>query len=217
MAIATTFSPSQVNALAEQLGVDVDLEQLRIGMEVELEHGRRDPMSNVTDDDPLLTAKIALAHLRELPDYYDRLAVLEGIAPGPATTVEDVMTASPMTVSTNQPLAIADRLMREHRISGLAVVDVDGRAAGVISRTDLLALGADDPSGGWHGRPVRSAMTAPAITVAPGASLTDAAVAMARNAIHRVVVVEPETGRPLGIVSTMDLVRTMALEGSRHE
>lgn len=76
----STFTASEVEDIARELGVadEVDLEQLRIGMEVELEHGRRDPMTNVTDDDPVRTAKIALAHLRELPDYYTRLAVMEG-------------------------------------------------------------------------------------------------------------------------------------------
>jgi Protein of unknown function (DUF5661) len=74
------FTPSQVARIAEDLAIEgeVDLEQLRRGMEVELEHGLRDPSTNVTDDDPVMTAKIALAHLRELPDYYDRLAVMEG-------------------------------------------------------------------------------------------------------------------------------------------
>ena len=77
---ARHFTPSQVERIAEDLGIvgEVDLEQLRRGMEVELEHGLRDPSTNVTDDDPVTTAKIALAHLRELPDYYDRLAVMEG-------------------------------------------------------------------------------------------------------------------------------------------
>lgn len=78
-ATTATYSPDEVAGLADRLGVtdEVDLEQMRIGMAVELEHGRRDPLTNVTDDDPLLTAKIALAHLRELPDYYTRLAVME--------------------------------------------------------------------------------------------------------------------------------------------
>ncbi len=49
-------------------------------MEVELEHGRRDPATNVTGDDPLTTGKIALAHLREIPDYYTRLARMEAEA-----------------------------------------------------------------------------------------------------------------------------------------
>ena len=46
-------------------------------MEVELEHGRQDPATNVTDDDPVLTGKIALAHLNEFPDYYERLELME--------------------------------------------------------------------------------------------------------------------------------------------
>jgi hypothetical protein len=77
--VTTSFSPDQVATLAERLGVteEIDLGQLRIGMLVELEHGRQDPLTNVTDDDPMLTAKIALAHLRELPDYYSRLAAME--------------------------------------------------------------------------------------------------------------------------------------------
>jgi hypothetical protein len=81
-ATTATFTQEQVAALAEELGVsgDVDLDQLRIGMQVELEHGRREPLTNVTDDDPMLTAKIALAHLRELPDYYTRLAAMEAVA-----------------------------------------------------------------------------------------------------------------------------------------
>jgi Protein of unknown function (DUF5661) len=76
------FSDEDARAIGEQLGIDwtsssFDLEQFRAGMDVELEHGTRDPDTNVTGDDPLLTGKIALAHLRELPDYYTRLARME--------------------------------------------------------------------------------------------------------------------------------------------
>jgi len=46
-------------------------------MDVELEHGTIDPLTNVTNDDPLMTGKIALAHLNEFPDYYDRLEKME--------------------------------------------------------------------------------------------------------------------------------------------
>ena len=56
---------------------EFDLEQFRRGMVVELEHGLHDPVTNVTDDDLFLTAKIALAHLNEFPDYYDRLEEME--------------------------------------------------------------------------------------------------------------------------------------------
>jgi hypothetical protein len=55
----------------------VDLEQFRMGLFVELEHGTTDPETNVTDDNKSLTAKIALAHLNEFPDYYTRLATME--------------------------------------------------------------------------------------------------------------------------------------------
>jgi hypothetical protein len=58
----------------------IDVEQFTIGMNVELEHGRRNPATDVTHDEPLLTGKIALAHLREIPNYYARLAVMESKA-----------------------------------------------------------------------------------------------------------------------------------------
>jgi hypothetical protein len=48
-----------------------------MGLEVELEHGAHDPETDVTHDDPLLTGRIAWAHLKELPDYYTRLALME--------------------------------------------------------------------------------------------------------------------------------------------
>ena len=77
-----TFTTSDARSIGEQLGIDwesspFDIEQFRAGMDVELEHGARDPETDVTGDDPLVTAKIALAHLRELPDYYTRLARME--------------------------------------------------------------------------------------------------------------------------------------------
>lgn len=73
-------SPRKARKVGEELGVDwtrFGLEQFRQGMEVELEHGRRDPDTDVTGDDLLLTGKIALAHLNEFPDYYTRLARME--------------------------------------------------------------------------------------------------------------------------------------------
>ena len=74
------ISQRKAHNIGDELGVDwthIDLEQFRRGMEVELEHGRRDPMTDVTGDDLLLTGKIALAHLNEFPDYYTRLAKME--------------------------------------------------------------------------------------------------------------------------------------------
>jgi hypothetical protein len=66
-----------------RLGLDwakVDLEQFRRGLEVELEHGARDPETDVTHDDLMLTGKIAWAHLKEIRDYYTRLDQLEAEA-----------------------------------------------------------------------------------------------------------------------------------------
>ncbi len=77
------FSPDEARRIGDSLSVDwgqVDLEQFRMGLLVELEHGTRDPETNVTDDDVSLTGKIALAHLNEFPDYYTRLAEMEAEA-----------------------------------------------------------------------------------------------------------------------------------------
>ncbi len=81
--VRTGFGTDQAAAVAAELGIDFrvvpfDLEEFRRGMEVELEHGSRDPETDVTGDDPILTGKIAWAHLKEMPDYYRRLATMEG-------------------------------------------------------------------------------------------------------------------------------------------
>jgi hypothetical protein len=74
------FTDEQAKSIGEQLGIDwskFDVEQFRMGMDVELEHGLHDAETNVTNDDPLTTGKIALAHLKEFPDYYTRLDQME--------------------------------------------------------------------------------------------------------------------------------------------
>ena len=79
------FTAEQARSVGEQIGIEwdsapFDVEQFRMGMDVELEHGTRDPETNVTDDDVTVTAKIARAHLNEFPDYYTRLAKMEAEA-----------------------------------------------------------------------------------------------------------------------------------------
>jgi hypothetical protein len=74
------FTIEQAKLIGGQLGINwdkFDYEQFRLGLDVELEHGTVSPATNVTDDDQLMTAKIALAHLTEFPDYYTRLAKIE--------------------------------------------------------------------------------------------------------------------------------------------
>ena len=70
----------EARRVGDEIGVDwdrLDLEQFRFGMDVEFEHGSHDPQTDVTGDDPILTGKIALAHMKEFPDYYERLAHME--------------------------------------------------------------------------------------------------------------------------------------------
>src|SRR3954452_15098419 len=81
------FTAEEAHRYGEAIGIDwisapFDVAQFQAGMNVELEHGLRDPLTNVTDDDPHVTAKIALAHLNEFHDYYTRLARMEEEANG---------------------------------------------------------------------------------------------------------------------------------------
>ena len=76
------FTADDARAIGEEIGIDsdvspFDVEQFRDGMTVELEHGLRDERTNVSNDDPHVTARIALAHLNEFPDYYTRLERME--------------------------------------------------------------------------------------------------------------------------------------------
>ena len=74
------FAEQDVTRIGEALGINWDqvrFEEFWAGLAVELEHGARDPETNVTNDDEIQTGKIALAHLREFPDYYTRLAKME--------------------------------------------------------------------------------------------------------------------------------------------
>jgi hypothetical protein len=77
------FSTEEARSIGTQLKIDwlqIDLEQFRRGLEVELEHGTGDPETNVTGDDLVLTGKIAWAHLKEIRDYYTRLDQMESEA-----------------------------------------------------------------------------------------------------------------------------------------
>jgi hypothetical protein len=70
----------EARRVGDAIGVDwdrFDVEQFRAGMDVEYEHGSHDPQTDVTGDDPIVTGKIALAHMKEFPDYYERLERME--------------------------------------------------------------------------------------------------------------------------------------------
>jgi hypothetical protein len=79
------FTADEARRVGEQIGIDwssapFDVAEFQAGMDVELEHGSHDLATNVTDDDAIVTGKIALAHLNEFPDYYVRLAKMEAEA-----------------------------------------------------------------------------------------------------------------------------------------
>ena len=79
------FTAEEAKQIGEKIGIDwskFDVEQYRMGLDVELEHGLIDPHTNVTNDDPIVTGKIALAHLNEFADYYTRLEIMEKEAEG---------------------------------------------------------------------------------------------------------------------------------------
>jgi hypothetical protein len=76
------FTTAQARRIGEEIGIDwaasrFDDDQFRLGIDVELEHGLQDVLTDVTGDEPIVTGKIALAHLNEFPDYYTRLAQME--------------------------------------------------------------------------------------------------------------------------------------------
>jgi uncharacterized protein DUF5661 len=82
MSERTSFTADEARQVGESIGIEwatapFDVEQFRMGMNVELEHGLHDLQTNVTDSDSLVTGKIALAHLKEFADYYTRLERME--------------------------------------------------------------------------------------------------------------------------------------------
>ena len=80
MATLQHFTTEQALEIGNKLGIDwsrLNVEQFRIGLDIELEHGLNSPTTDVTGNDPILTGKIALAHLNEYADYYTRLKKME--------------------------------------------------------------------------------------------------------------------------------------------
>ena len=76
-----TFTREEAKEIGDKLGVDwcvISLDEYVMGVNVELEHGSQDARTNVTNDDPITTGKIAWAHLNEIPTYYSKLKVMEG-------------------------------------------------------------------------------------------------------------------------------------------
>lgn len=129
------------------------------------------------------------------------------------TTVGQLMSSNPIVVSADAPLAEAARLLEQHHVHGLPVVDALGGLVGVVSQTDMLrARATDDLWARWPGLRVRHLMTSPALTIAAEAGIAEAAARMERERVHRLIVVGPDGQTPVGIVSTTNLVHAMVEE-----
>jgi len=127
--------------------------------------------------------------------------------------VADLMTIDPITIQIDASIDEAEDLMREHRITGLPVVDADGHLAGVISQTDLLYLALPTVQAlirhRTHGIRVGEVMSIPAVTIDGAATLQAAARIMHSERLHRLVTVDT-SGRPVGVIAAMDYVALAA-------
>ena len=122
--------------------------------------------------------------------------------------VGDVMSFNPVVIGADEPATEAERLIKTYRVSGLPVVE-DGLPIGVVSQTDLgVARSSDLISANWGRLRVRHLMTTPAVSVHIGTSIEHAARLMITRHIHRLVVVDDED-RAVGVVSSLDLLRTL--------
>ena len=127
--------------------------------------------------------------------------------------VADLMTIDPIVVAIDATIEDAEELLRRNRITGLPVIEKDGRLAGVFSQTDLLYLQVPAVQAliRHHPRGVRvgEVMSTPPVTIDGDATLLQAARTMTKQRIHRLVAIDG-AGRPIGVVSAMDFVALYA-------
>lgn len=121
----------------------------------------------------------------------------------------DVMSQPPFTAADDMTLAQAARRMREAGISALIVVDVDNRPTGVFTERDLL-LAVAEHGGGAVERTVGSLAKRPVHAVAPDDFLFTAIARMDRVGVRHLAVVEPGSGRLVGVVSARVLLKQRA-------
>lgn len=131
----------------------------------------------------------------------------------PVRTVGSLMSRDPIFVAADAPIADAARLLDNHHVHGLPVVDHAGTLVGVVSQTDMLrARSTEDLWSRWPGLRVRHLMTSPALTISADVDVVEAARLMEHEHVHRLVVVDADGQTPIGILSTSDLVHAMLEE-----
>jgi CBS domain-containing protein len=124
--------------------------------------------------------------------------------------VADLMTSEPICVQESATVAEGERLLRDHRVTGLPVIDAEGRLVGVFSQTDVLFLKDQSVLDLLRGRlahaTVGNVMSHPAVTVDAFATVEEAGRVMLDQDVHRVVATDAD-GKPIGVLSAMDFVR----------
>jgi len=129
--------------------------------------------------------------------------------------VADLMTIDPVVIGADASIEEAEDLLRNNRISGLPVVDLNRRLVGVISQTDLLYLAVPSVQALIRHRDsgirVGEVMSTPPVTIDAGATLREAASVMHRGRLHRLVAIDAR-GHPIGVIAAMDFV-ALAAEG----
>lgn len=118
----------------------------------------------------------------------------------------DVMIKDVLTVKESTPLKEITRIFSERKITGAPVVNENGNLVGVISETDIIRK--TNSIGAWSPSTAGQIMTKPAVTVSPNDTLQRICELMSNRSIHRVVVAEGD--QIVGIITTMDILRTIA-------
>ena len=142
-----TFTKDEARRVGEQIGIDwetapFDVEQFRKGMDVELEHGLQDLLTNVTQDDPIVTGNIALAHLKEFSDYYTRLERMESDAQrehDPPLQIQPGAKVAPPTKAAGESKRGDDFVVR-WRLDQLLHAGYDDTEADVLARRTEVDL-----------------------------------------------------------------------------
>jgi CBS domain-containing protein len=126
-------------------------------------------------------------------------------------SVAELMTPDPIVIEESATVDEAVRLLEENEVSGLPVVDREGLLIGVISQSDIVrARAVGHLWHRWPGLRVRHLMHSPALTADLAMSMEEAAQIMERAHVHRLVVVDDDQLKPVGVISTTDLVRALA-------
>jgi CBS domain-containing protein len=140
--------------------------------------------------------------------------MLTSTKPFTAFTARDLMSGPVVTIPEHLTLRAAARLMAREQIGGVPVVDAEGRCAGILSASDFLTLWARGEGVGDEA--VSRHMTADPVMASPATPITRLARMMIDAHIHRVVVVD-EGRRPLGMVSSTDVLAAVNYEGNRTQ